>query len=237
MRWWATLAIWIMLCHCPPCSAQNDAATGSSDQKQSAVKQDSAARGNSNSSPAQTAAAPAGSNAKHNVPTGTGSAGSSPKFSGIELAPTLAPVPEPPKPLFDGKPTRLTAGVEDKELLIEWDDWRNQFANAVERNIFHSPVEALIVPMGVTAYVACTVTSDGHIKEARIIKSSGLIFYDSAVHKAIESLDGSKVPPFPAGSQRTEVTCKIGFTHVDKKTTRYVYFGDVEHQSMSGPDP
>jgi hypothetical protein len=154
----------------------------------------------------------------------------SPGFKGIKLEPILAP--EPPPPVFNGKPVHLLGGVEDQELSIQWDDWRNKFGNSVERRIFHTPIEALVVPMGITAYFHCVVSNDKHVKNVRITKSSGVLFYDRAVKDAVESMEGEDVLLFPEGSQRSEVAVNIGFTHVDKKTVRYVYYNDIEHSTM-----
>ena len=185
--------------------------------------------GCANKSDNSAAATPATAAASTPAATGT-SANSGPAFKGVELQPTLAPVPPPP--LYHGKPVQLSGGVVDKELEIEWDDWRNQFGNAIERRTFRSAVDAMIVPLGITAYFHCTVTADRHVKDIRITKSSGTLWYDRAVKDAVTSMDGESILAFPAGSQRLEVSFNIGLTHVDKKTNRYIYFGDVEHQTI-----
>jgi hypothetical protein len=204
MRWLAALVAVILFWAGQPCTAEDKGASSSADAKTSADGQAS------NAKPAD-----------------------SQGFKGIKLEPTLAPEPPPPPPpVYNGKPVRLSGGVEDKELEIQWDDWRNKFGSNVERRIFHSPIEALVVPMGITSYFHCTVTNDKHVKDVRITKSSGVLWYDRAVKDAVESMQGDDVLLFPEGSQRSEVSVNIGFTHVDKKTVRYVYYNDIEHSTI-----
>lgn len=133
-----------------------------------------------------------------------------------------------PKP---SKPFSIKAGIEEKDLAIEWDNWHNKVADAVMARVFENFAEALNVPSGATTWYHCEVTSDRHIKSAKILKSSGNLWFDGMILKAVYKLDGNDALTFPKGSKRTEASTNVAIVKEHRKAN-YVIFGDTEFQEI-----
>jgi hypothetical protein len=136
----------------------------------------------------------------------------------------------------------LSGGVEEKNLAIEWDDWHNRLARAVTPHIFKSIAYSLNVPEGTSTLLHIEITSDMRIKAAQVIRSSGILEFDSMVRDAVYQLDGNNILAFPAGSKRTEVDTDVAFKKGGTNNANYIEFGDVEYrevdsgESMQVPD-
>ena len=130
------------------------------------------------------------------------------------------------------KQVKLTVGVEEKNLLIEWDDWHNEVARAVASRMFTNLGEALNMPRGITTWYHFEATSDRHIKKVEITRSSGNIWYDRAVRDAVLRLEGQEILAFPARSARTEVAGDLGIRLGGAKTG-YMRLGDVEYHEVT----
>ncbi|HEY9789338.1 MAG TPA: TonB C-terminal domain-containing protein [Candidatus Obscuribacterales bacterium] len=146
----------------------------------------------------------------------------------LDLAP---PVVAPPP--TQGKPMKLTAGIEEKNLAIEWDDWHNKVANAVLPHIFGNVVDSINVAAGASTMVHFVVTNDRKITSVQVVKSSGNLQYDRAVRDAVYKIDGNYVLKFPAESKRTEVATNVAFSKGGGQKN-YIIFGDVEYSEMDG---
>jgi hypothetical protein len=137
----------------------------------------------------------------------------------------------------------------DKELMIEWDRWRNRFLQAVlggttdalnndqARNFQFNPQTNVVeskYPMGTNAWFSCKITKDGHIKEVLIEKSSGFSGYDDAVRESVQSLEGSAILKFPSRSRRISVLQAGGVERTAQVNKQYFHFGDTEHYRVPG---
>ncbi|GEM_PF-2957245 len=133
------------------------------------------------------------------------------------------------------RPVRFVGGVVEKDLAIEWDDWHNKVAQAVLPHIFNSFAEALNVPAGTTTWLHFEITSDKHVRDVKVLKSSGMLWYDRLVRDAFYKLDGNDVLTFPADSKRTWVATNVAISKGGKHKS-YIVFGDIEYQEVDGND-
>lgn len=140
--------------------------------------------------------------------------------------------------------------VEDRELMIEWDKWRNRFLRAVQHgmqyNLNNSMSEETLrwdpqrhvmmsgFPIGTEAWFYCQITSDRKIVRAKIVRSSGFKAYDRALLLALDNLQGSSILRYPKGSKRVVVEQAAGVVSAASSQDRYFHFGDVEHQRVPG---
>lgn len=138
--------------------------------------------------------------------------------------------------------------ADDKQLMVEWDRWRNHFLWAVQsgmQELLNDPNEtnlrwdpranAMVArfPLGTTAWFYCQVTPDRRVINLRITHSSGHPNYDHAVLEAINNLVGSSILRYPTGSRRKIVAQSAGIKTADSSEFRYFKFGDIEHQRTS----
>ena len=124
---------------------------------------------------------------------------------------------------------KLVGNVEEKNLAIEWNDWHNRFSQAVRRRVFTSLFETINFRKGVITFYRCQVSSDRHIKDLSIVRSSGDFWYDSAVLKAVNKLDGDEILAFPAQSRRSAVVTEVGIQLGGPRLDN-LNFGDVEYR-------
>ncbi len=137
--------------------------------------------------------------------------------------------------------------VEDSELMVEWDRWRNRFLHAIQSGMqesLNNPSEATLrwdpvrrtmvsaFPMGTIAWFSCQVTPDLKIIHIKLLHSSGHPAYDKAVLDAIDSLQGSSVLRYPRKSRRLIVTQTAGIKTAEQAEYRNFHFGDVERQRV-----
>ncbi len=137
--------------------------------------------------------------------------------------------------------------AQDKELLIEWDRWRNRFLQAVlsstselltndqAQSFQFNPATNAIeskYPLGTTAWFICTITNDRQIKNPRIVRSSGFSDYDQAVIEAVKALADSSILKFPPASRRLTVLQGGGIERSALPQQQYFHFGDVEHHRL-----
>ncbi len=134
------------------------------------------------------------------------------------------------KPLKPGE--TLSGNIAEHELAIDWDGWRNKFAKTVKDRMFSNAYEALSVKNGAITWYHCEVTRDKQLKNVRIIRSSGDFWYDNAVIKAINKVDGDPILEFPKGSIRTEVATDIGI-QFGKGQRGELRFNDVEYRPLT----
>ncbi|HEY9785760.1 MAG TPA: TonB C-terminal domain-containing protein [Candidatus Obscuribacterales bacterium] len=133
--------------------------------------------------------------------------------------------------------------MDDQELQVEWDRWRNRFLNYVQQGVQETlnnpdatdlrfdPSTNRVVsrfPLGTTAWFAARVTKDRRVASVKILKSSGFPNYDRAVEDAIWGLDGTSILRFPKGSMRATVTQTGGIKTSATSERQYFKFGDVE---------
>lgn len=135
----------------------------------------------------------------------------------------------------------------DRDLMVEWDRWRNRFLRAVQMQIQagvnhpdfdddprarFDPRTGMIMPrfpLGTEAWFSCEVTNDKRIRHLKIIRSSGTPAYDKAVLEGVRALEGTSILIYPAGSHRIIVSQEAGIRTSDHADYQYHHFGDVEH--------
>ncbi len=138
---------------------------------------------------------------------------------------------------------------QDKELMIEWDHWRNRFLQAVlsgttdilnsdqaqnfQFNAQTKTIESKY-PFGTVAWFSCKITRDGQINEALIERPSGFPAYDEAVREAVKALAASEILKFPSHSKRISVLQAGGVERTAQVNKQYFRFGDVEHYRVPG---
>ena len=138
----------------------------------------------------------------------------------------------PPSP---GPSVKLIGNIEEKNLMIEWNEWHNRFSHAVRNHMFSSVFETINFPRGLLTAYSCDVSSEREIKNIKIAKSSGNFWFDSAVVKALRKLDGSELLAFPAGSKRSFVTTEVGVRFGTGRSGE-LEFHDVEYRDTSTED-
>ncbi len=122
-------------------------------------------------------------------------------------------------------------GVEDEQLLIEWDRWRNKFSKKVWLKLneqltggFCFNLGGILLTTGegsgyhfrkgIEVSYICEVTNDRRITNLHVTSPSGDPTYDHLVLACVQSLNGKSSLKFPEGSKRTRVktaaTLRIG---------------------------
>jgi hypothetical protein len=139
--------------------------------------------------------------------------------------------------------------ASDKELMVEWDRWRNRFLQAVlsgttdmlnndqAQNFQFNPQTNMIeskYPVGTTAWFSCKITKEGQVNEVLIEHPSGFPAYDEAVREAAKALAGSAILKFPSRSRRSSVLQAGGVVRTAQAARQYFRFGDVEHYRVPG---
>ena len=138
--------------------------------------------------------------------------------------------------------------MDDQELQVAWDRWRNNLLYAVQTGVqeaLNNPEDAMLrwdpvrkkvlmrFPLGTTSWFYCKVNSQRHIESLKIMESSGFDGYDKAVLKAVRDLEGSSILKFPKRSRRLFVTQSAGIKTSDQGGGRQDFkFGDVERYRM-----
>jgi hypothetical protein len=141
--------------------------------------------------------------------------------------------------------------MNDRELQVEWDRWRNKFLRAVQLQVqagvnhpddweedarprvTYDPYSGTAViqprfPMGTEAWFACEVTADKRIKNLSIIRPSAHPGYDRAVLEGVRALEGTSLLTFPSCSKRATVRQAAGIRTSTSSDYNYHHFGDVE---------
>ena len=147
--------------------------------------------------------------------------------------------------------------IDDQELQVEWDKWRNRFLWAVQSGVQEAlnnpddqmlrwdPQQNVVVmrfPLGTVAWFNCKVTNDRRIAEVKLMHSSGFPGYDKAVVNAVKSLEGTSILRFPKRSRRQFITQQAGIKTSDSGDRQFFHFGDVERYRApaggggAGPD-
>ncbi len=139
--------------------------------------------------------------------------------------------------------------MDDQELQVEWDKWRNKFLWAVQSGVQealnnpddvdlrYDPRRGMVVvrfPLGTVAWFHCKISADRHIVSAKIKQTSGFPNFDQAVLHSIMALEGSSYLRFPKRSQRQFVTQTAGIKTSDSPERQYFKFGDVERYRVPG---
>ncbi len=133
--------------------------------------------------------------------------------------------------------------MDDQEMMVEWDRWRNRFLIAVQQGVQESlnntgdlmmrydPRTHMVMskfPLGTVAWFSCQVTPTRHVTNLKLMQSSGFPNYDQAVLSAVAALDGSSILRYPRGSRRSIVSQAAGIKTADSPGRGYFHFGDVE---------
>ncbi|MBY0551376.1 MAG: TonB C-terminal domain-containing protein [Candidatus Obscuribacterales bacterium] len=126
---------------------------------------------------------------------------------------------------------KLTGGVEEENLALQWDDWHNAFANAVAALMIQEFSPALSLRRGLRCWYRYEVTSDKRIKLIEITKSSGNIWFDQLVRRSVQKLEGNDVLTFPQGSMRTEVSSELSIK-LGGASRGALRLGDVEYRKF-----
>jgi hypothetical protein len=139
--------------------------------------------------------------------------------------------------------------MQDQELQVEWDRWRNRFLRAVlagatetmnnpqEVNFRWDPARQAMVspfPLGLECMFSCVVANDRTITKFKIEQSSGNPAFDRSVAEAVRALEGTAILRFPARSRRKVVLQAGGIKTADHTENRYYHFGDVERYRTPG---
>ncbi len=133
--------------------------------------------------------------------------------------------------------------MDDQELMVEWDKWRNRFLWAVQSGVqecLNNPEDAMLkwdpqkqtivmkFPLGTTAWFTCKVTNQRRIESIKLLHSSGFPGYDDAVVNAVKMLEGTSILKFPGRSRRLTVRQTAGIKTSDQGGRQFFKFGDVE---------
>ena len=162
-------------------------------------------------------------------------------------APVNKPVLQGSAVLNGGKlSTEADPDGGDRELMVEWDRWRNRLLRAVQLQVqagvnnpdsdedahphidFRTGMVMPRFPMGTEAWFYCEVTSDRKIKVLKITQSSGIAAYDRSIIEGIRALEGTSLLQFPRGSHRLTVNQEAGIKTAIQADYTYYHFGDVE---------
>lgn len=184
-----------------------------------------------------------------------GSVTDSGAIGGIPLTPKQdkSPVLKGNASLLDGKLSE-DPDLQDRELMIEWDRWRNRFLRAIQLQVqasinnpddfdeprpqpkvYYDPRRGRTIiqhqprfPLGTEATFTVDVTPDKRIKNLAIVHSSGQPGYDRAVLEGIRALEGTSLLTYPAGSHRKVVNEVATIRASTSSDYQYQHFGDVE---------
>lgn len=139
--------------------------------------------------------------------------------------------------------------VEDQELMVEWDKWRNRFLWAVQsgvQEVLNNPDESMLrfdpnknavvmrFPLGTTAWFACKVTPDRRVVSLKLMKSSGFPGFDDAVLQSVRNLEGTSILRYPKRSRRRVVSQVAGIKTSSSSEQQYFHFGDTERVRVPG---
>jgi hypothetical protein len=143
----------------------------------------------------------------------------------------------------DNKLTSEDPDIQDQELQVEWDRWRNRFLRAVlsgatetmnnpqEVRFRWDPVKHAMVPpfpLGMECGFSCVITNKRRIQDLEVTASSGNRLFDQAVLDAVKALEGTTILRFPERSKREFVSQAGGVKTSDHTENQYFKFGDVE---------
>lgn len=140
--------------------------------------------------------------------------------------------------------------LDDQELMVEWDKWRNRFLWTVQgsltanmndpdnqRAVWNPQLQAMVMmprfPLGITAWFSCTVTKNRKILNLKLEHTSGYPEYDQAVLDAVRSLEGTGVLKFPGRSRRLKVRQMAGIKTSTTGERQFFKFGDVERYRVN----
>ena len=136
--------------------------------------------------------------------------------------------------------------VADRELMIEWDRWRNRLLRFIQMQVqanvnadprprrrhFDPLTGQMIVqppyPMGIVTWFDCQISNDRRVISVQITQSSGFPDYDRAVIDGIRALDGTSILQFPRGSHRPSVRQEAGIETATSAGMPSFQFGDIE---------
>ncbi|MBX9686470.1 MAG: hypothetical protein K2X27_07195 [Candidatus Obscuribacterales bacterium] len=135
-------------------------------------------------------------------------------------------------PKWDGRSLKLIGNIEEQNLAVEWNEWHNRFARTVRNRMFSSLFETINMKAGATCWYSCEVDSHRHITNIKITKSSGDFWYDSAVVKAVNNLEGTDVLAFPEDSKRSTISTEVGI-QLGGQNKGDLNFGDVEYRPIA----
>jgi hypothetical protein len=145
--------------------------------------------------------------------------------------------------LEDGKLSTDDPDIQDQQLQVEWDRWRNRFLRAVlsgatetmnnpqEVRFRWDPVKHAMVPpfpLGMECGFTCVITNKRRIEDLQVTSSSGNRLFDQAVLDAVKALEGTTILRFPERSKREFVSQAGGVKTSDHTENQYFKFGDVE---------
>lgn len=139
--------------------------------------------------------------------------------------------------------------LEDQELQVEWDKWRNRFLWAVQsgvQEVLNNPDESMLrfdpnknavvmrFPLGTTAWFSCQVTPDRRVVNLKLMKSSGFPGFDNAVIESVKNLEGTSILRYPKRSRRRVVSQVAGIKTSSSSEQQYFHFGDTERVRIPG---
>jgi hypothetical protein len=146
-----------------------------------------------------------------------------------------------------GRP--LDPDMDDQEMMVEWDRWRNRFLNAVQQGLqeqLESTGDNLIFidprtgrqrskyPPGISATFFARITPDRRVVVLKLLQGSGFDDFDRSLLEAVKSLEGTSILRYPRGSRRQIVTQAAGIT---LSTTgggpANFHFGDTERYRVA----
>lgn len=173
---------------------------------------------------------------------------------------SLNPKMAPAEKVLKGSATALDSGLadsdpdmQDRELQVEWDRWRNRFLRAVQLSVQEKvnnpdPEEGIephfnpytntlepAFPLGIGSTFSCRVLPDRSIVDFKILRSSGYPKYDRVVQQAVRELEGTSQLQYPANSKRKQVTQAATIKTAERDDFRYYKFGDVERYREQMP--
>lgn len=138
----------------------------------------------------------------------------------------------------------LDPDMDDEDVMVEWDKWRNRFLRAVQQGVQEQlsntgdlqmrfdPRTGQVYarfPMGTTCWFSCQVTPDRHVVHLKIMQPSGFPHFDQAVIDSVNALEGSALLRYPRNSQRKIVSQAAGIKTSESSNNTYYHFGDTEH--------
>lgn len=136
-----------------------------------------------------------------------------------------------------------------RELLIEWDQWRNKVARQVSQNLskhmnglegceidFATRRITSKFPYGVHAGVDFVIDAEQKVLKAEIVSPSGYPEYDRLLVKSVVDLGKgrqARLLRFPENSRRKSVEQVMDLQRVQGiQPQRYLNFGDTERVSL-----
>jgi hypothetical protein len=152
-------------------------------------------------------------------------------------------------PGLGGKAVENALADEDRDLLIEWDKWRNKFSKKIWIKLNEKLVGGLFIPLGsfgiamgegggynfkhgTQATFVCDILNDQTIANVRITAPSGDAVFDRLVIKCVYALDGKDMLKFPKGSKRERVRMSNTFA-IGLPVFHETKYGDREFVKVS----